>query len=48
MRELDKVAMGAMEVAAGMANVVIAGGVEEMSKTPMYENPYIEINPKSC
>jgi len=32
-------------VAAGMADVVIAGGVEKMSKTPMYENPHIEINP---
>jgi len=35
-----------MEVATGMADVVIAGGVEKMSKTPMYENPHIEINPK--
>jgi acetyl-CoA C-acetyltransferase len=35
-----------MEIATGMADIVIAGGVEKMSKTPMYENPHIEINPK--
>jgi acetyl-CoA acetyltransferase len=37
---------GAMEIATGMADIVIAGGVEKMSKTPMYENPHIEINSK--
>ena len=39
-------AMGAMEVATGMADVVIAGGVEKMSKNPMYDNPHVEINSK--
>jgi acetyl-CoA acetyltransferases len=40
------VGFGAMEIATGMADVVIAGGVEKMSKNPMYENPHIEINPR--
>ncbi len=43
---ITTVGLGAMEVATGMADTVIAGGVEKMSKTPMYGNPYIEINPK--
>jgi len=43
---ITTVGFGAMEVATGMAEVVMAGGVEKMSKTPMYENPHIEINPR--
>jgi acetyl-CoA acetyltransferase len=40
---ITTVGFGAMEIATGMADIVIAGGVEKMSKTPMYENPNIEI-----
>ncbi|MEM1518637.1 MAG: acetyl-CoA C-acetyltransferase [Pyrobaculum sp.] len=43
---ITTVGFGALEIATGMADVVIAGGVEKMSKNPMYENPHIEINPK--
>jgi acetyl-CoA acetyltransferase family protein len=43
---ITTVGFGAMEVATGMADVVVAGGVEKMSKTPMYENPHVEINPR--
>lgn len=43
---INSVAMAAMEIATGVADLVIAGGVEKMSKTPMYQNPHIEINPK--
>ncbi|MCY0860106.1 MAG: acetyl-CoA C-acetyltransferase [Sulfolobaceae archaeon] len=43
---LSSVSIGAMEISTGMADIVIAGGVEKMSKVPMYDNPHIEINPK--
>ena len=43
---LTSVAIGAMEISTGMADIVIAGGVEKMSKTPMFDNPHIEYNPK--
>ena len=29
-----------------MADIIIAGGVEKMSRTPMFDNPHIEINTK--
>ncbi|MEL9989812.1 MAG: acetyl-CoA C-acetyltransferase [Thermoproteus sp.] len=38
--------MGANEIATGMADIVIAGGVEHMSRVPMYDNPHIVLNPK--
>jgi Acetyl-CoA acetyltransferase len=38
--------MGANEIATGMADVVIAGGVEHMSRVPMYDNPHVVLNPK--
>ncbi|AAY80466.1 acetyl-CoA C-acetyltransferase [Sulfolobus acidocaldarius] len=41
---ITTVAIGAMEVATGMADIVLAGGVEKMSKTPMFDNPHIEPN----
>ncbi|MEZ0290408.1 MAG: acetyl-CoA C-acetyltransferase [Sulfolobales archaeon] len=40
------VVYGALEIASGIADVVIAGGVEKMSKVPMYDNPHIDINPR--
>lgn len=43
---LTSVAIGAMEISSGMADIVIAGGVEKMSRTPMFDNPHIEINTK--
>ena len=43
---LTSVAIGAMEISTGMADIVIAGGVEKMSKTPMFDNPHIEYNTK--
>ncbi|MFN7106481.1 MAG: acetyl-CoA C-acyltransferase, partial [Pyrobaculum sp.] len=43
---ITAVATAAMEIATGMVDMAIAGGVEKMSKTPMYQNPNIEINPK--
>ncbi|AOL17722.1 acetyl-CoA acetyltransferase [Sulfolobus sp. A20] len=43
---LSTVSIGAMEIASGMADIIIAGGVEKMSKTPMFDNPHIEINTK--
>jgi acetyl-CoA C-acetyltransferase len=43
---VTSVVYGALEIASGMADIVIAGGVEKMSKVPMYDNPHIETNPK--
>jgi len=43
---LTSVAIGAMEISSGMADIVITGGVEKMSRTPMFDNPHIEINTK--
>ena len=43
---LSAVAIGAMEISSGMADIIIAGGVEKMSRTPMFDNPHIEINTK--
>ena len=43
---ITSVVMGANEIATGMADVVIAGGVEHMSRVPMYDNPHIVLNPK--
>ncbi|ARM75531.1 acetyl-CoA C-acetyltransferase [Acidianus manzaensis] len=43
---ITTVSLGASEIASGMADIVIAGGVEKMSKTPMFDNPHIEINTK--
>lgn len=40
------VVYGALEIASGMADIVIAGGVEKMSRVPMYDNPHIEPNPR--
>ncbi|MEM3860646.1 MAG: acetyl-CoA C-acetyltransferase [Candidatus Micrarchaeaceae archaeon] len=43
---LSTVSIGAMEISSGMADIIIAGGVEKMSRTPMFDNPHIEINTK--
>ncbi|MEM0092651.1 MAG: acetyl-CoA C-acetyltransferase [Saccharolobus sp.] len=43
---LSTVSIGAMEISSGMADIIIAGGVEKMSRTPMFDNPHIEINMK--
>jgi acetyl-CoA C-acetyltransferase len=43
---ITTVAVGAMEIATGVADIVIAGGVEKMSRTPMYNNPFIIPNSK--
>ncbi|MBP1357832.1 MAG: acetyl-CoA C-acetyltransferase [Sulfolobus sp.] len=43
---ISSVTIGAMEISTGMADIVIAGGVEKLSKVPMYDNPHIEINSK--
>ena len=43
---LSAVSIGAMEISSGMADIIIAGGVEKMSRTPMFDNPHIEINTK--
>ncbi|MCI4464564.1 MAG: acetyl-CoA C-acetyltransferase [Thermoproteus sp.] len=43
---ITSVVMGANEIATGMADVVIAGGVEHMSRVPMYDNPHVVLNPK--
>ncbi|WP_338603300.1 acetyl-CoA C-acetyltransferase [Sulfolobus tengchongensis] len=43
---LTTVSIGAMEISTGMADIIIAGGVEKMSRTPMFDNPHIEINTK--
>ncbi|MEM1627374.1 MAG: acetyl-CoA C-acetyltransferase [Sulfolobaceae archaeon] len=43
---ITTVAFGAMEIATGVADIVLAGGVEKMSKTPMFNNPYIIPNMK--
>lgn len=36
---ITTVGFGALEIATGMADVVIAGGVEKMSKTPCTKTP---------
>ncbi len=41
---ITSIAIGAMEISTDMADIVIAGGVEKMSKTPIFDNPHIEIN----
>ncbi|AKA72728.1 acetyl-CoA C-acetyltransferase [Saccharolobus solfataricus] len=43
---LTTVSIGAMEISTGMADIVLAGGVEKLSRTPMFDNPHIEINTK--
>ncbi|MEM0044272.1 MAG: acetyl-CoA C-acetyltransferase [Sulfolobales archaeon] len=43
---ITTVVYGALEIASGMADIVIAGGVEKMSRVPMYDNPHIDINPR--
>ncbi|MBP1448945.1 MAG: acetyl-CoA C-acetyltransferase, partial [Thermoproteus sp.] len=43
---ITAIVMGANEIASGMADVVIAGGVEHMSRVPMYDNPHVITNPK--
>jgi len=43
---LTSVAIGAMEISTGMADIVLAGGVEKMSTVPMFDTPHIEINKK--
>lgn len=43
---ITSVVIGASQIAGGMADIVIAGGVEKMSRTPMHDNPHIEINTK--
>jgi len=43
---LTTVSIGAMEISTGMADIVLAGGVEKLSRTPMFDNPHIEVNTK--
>ncbi len=43
---LTTIIMGASEIASGMADIVVAGGVEHMSRSPMYSNPHILPNPR--
>ena len=43
---ITSVSIGAMEISTGMADIVLAGGVEKLSKTPMFDNPNIEFNTK--
>nr|WP_253823087.1 acetyl-CoA C-acetyltransferase [Acidianus sp. RZ1] len=41
---LTSISTASMEISTGMADIVIAGGIEKLSKVPMYDNPNIEIN----
>ncbi|PSN91548.1 acetyl-CoA acetyltransferase [Candidatus Marsarchaeota G2 archaeon OSP_D] len=43
---LTTVVMGGLEVSSGMVDLVVAGGVEHMSRSPMYGNQHIIPNPR--
>ncbi|MEM0121435.1 MAG: acetyl-CoA C-acetyltransferase [Thermoprotei archaeon] len=43
---LTTVVMGGLELSSGMADIVVAGGVEHMSRSPMYGNQHIIPNPR--
>jgi len=41
---LNAIGIGAMEIMSGNADIVIAGGMEHMSRVPMGDNPHISPN----